>query len=57
MGIAEIEAQAFANTTFLELTPSETRQAVASAYKHHANEFGKFKAKKAKKDNAYFENE
>ena len=57
MGIAEIEAQAFANTTFLELTPSETRQAVASAYKHHANEFGKFKTKKAKKDNAYFKNE
>ena len=57
MGIAEIEVQAFANTTFLELTPSETRQAVASAYKHHANEFGKFKAKKAKNTNSYSENE
>jgi hypothetical protein len=51
LGITEADAQAYSNTEFLELAPSEIRQTVTSAYKHHQSEFGKYQKQNNKNRN------
>jgi hypothetical protein len=51
LGITEADTQAYSNTEFLELAPSEIRQTVTSAYKHHQSEFGKYQKQNNKNRN------